>query len=128
MRTVLALALAASLSNVPFPVSARVQPGIAPADEYFGRFHASILEIRNRLNRLDARRDRDMRDPRVVTELNAIADEVADWQTKYPADPWLPPMRQRLARNYRRAGTNAGVHIAAVEPMPDTVRGPEPRI
>lgn len=111
MRRVFALALAAWVSSVALPVHAKVVPGCAPADEYFGRLHASILEIRNRLDRMESRSDRDMRDRRIANELKDITDEVADWQQKYPRDPWLPRMRMRLVRSYHRAGETAAPEI-----------------
>lgn len=112
MRRVFALALAASVSAVALPAHANVVPGCAPADEYFGRLHASILEIRNRLDRMELRSDRDMRDRRITNELKDITDEVADWQQKYPRDPWLPRMRMRLVQSYHRAGEPAAPEIA----------------
>ena len=112
MRRVFALALAAWVSSVALPAHAKVVPGCAPADEYFGRLHASILEIRNRLDRMEMRSDRDMRDRRIASELKDITDEVADWQEKYPRDPWLPRMRMRLMQSYHRAGEPAAPQIA----------------
>jgi hypothetical protein len=76
---------------------------LAPADEYFGRFHASILELRNRLNDLDRRSDNDMRRPGTVTAIDNVEDGIADWQRKYPEDTWLPTMMARLIHEYSRA-------------------------
>ncbi len=66
-----------------------------------------------------------MRDRRMVVELNAISEEVLDWQQRYPNDPWLPKTRIRLARNYHRANAVTEVRLAAA-PEPREMRGPEP--
>ncbi len=77
---------------------------MAPADEYFGRFKESILEIRNRLDAFDRRSSRDMRAPGTRRALDNLQDAIRDWQRKYPQDPWLPRSLHRLHRDYQRAG------------------------
>jgi hypothetical protein len=76
----------------------------APADEYFGPHKQSILEIRNRLNRYDAFGDRSALERRLVGELDSLRASIADWQHKYPRDPWLPHSLRHLLHEYRRAG------------------------
>jgi hypothetical protein len=76
----------------------------APADEYFGRLNASVLEIRNRLNDFDRRSDSEMLHPEVRSQLDELQDAIVDWQHKYPADPWLPRSFAKLLREYHRAG------------------------
>ncbi len=78
---------------------AGITPGAAPADEYFGRRHESILEIRNRLDRLEARPDVDQR---MLGEMDSIAGCLLDWQQQYPADPWVPHAFVRLLVQYHR--------------------------
>lgn len=77
---------------------------MAPADEYFGPFHESILGIRNRLQRYDTYSDSQMLDPDVPAGLDNVAKAIADWQQKYPRDPWLPKTYVHLIREYQRAG------------------------
>jgi hypothetical protein len=76
----------------------------APADEYFGRMNASVLEIRNRLNDFDTRSDAQMIEPGVITRIDDLAQAMLDWQRKYPNDPWLPRSFAQLLRDYHRAG------------------------
>lgn len=63
----------------------------APADEYFGRFKMSILEITNRI------KDAERGSPGYGGLLNTQA-ALEDWAHKYPADPWLPSREFRLWR------------------------------
>jgi TPR repeat protein len=77
---------------------------MAPADEYFGRYKESILEIRNRLDRFDLLSDDDMLQPGTTHALDDLQNVIRDWQQKYPRDPWVPASLQRLLRDYQRAG------------------------
>ena len=52
----------------------------APADEYFGPYQQSVLEIRNRLNDFDQRDTGAMLDPSVPGELNHLQLAIRDWQ------------------------------------------------
>jgi hypothetical protein len=102
------------------PLAAAAQPNYesAPADEYFGPHHQSILEIRNRLDRMDGRSDTEMLDPGIVVELDDINTSIVDWHRQYPADPWLPHTFARLLRSYHRAGAASTPRaIAALELM-----------
>ncbi len=76
----------------------------APADEYFGPYQQSVLEIRNRLSDYDRLDDRSMLDPSVGAYLDHLQLAIRDWQHKYPSDPWLAPMLGHLMREYWRAG------------------------
>jgi hypothetical protein len=113
------LGLLAILTFACAPLSAWAQnAGPAPADEYFGPHHQSILEIRNRLDRLDRRSDREMYDSTVLTEIDDIDESVVDWQHQYPADPWLPHTFARLMRSYHRAGAASSPKaVAALDLM-----------
>ena len=86
------------------PLLAYADGGSAPADEYFGRHKASVLEIRNRLDAMDAKQSSEMYDPDTVVVLDTLQDAILDWQGKYPEDPWLPRSFERLLRDYKRAG------------------------
>lgn len=86
---------------------ADVSAGSAPADEYFGPYKQSVLEIRNRLNDYDALDPRSMIDPSVSGYLDHLQVAVRDWQSKYPRDPWLPRIWSHLIREYWRAGQSS---------------------
>src|SRR5581483_9250913 len=81
--------------------------GSAPADEYFGPYKQSVLEIRNRLNDYDALDPRSMIDPSVSGYLDHLQVAIRDWQGKYPRDPWLPRIWGHLIREYWRAGQSS---------------------
>ncbi len=83
------------------PTTMTLNAVMAPADEYFGHQRESILEIRNRLRDL-ARLTDDQIYGR-MSELEDLRDAVLDWQHKYPHDPWLPRMLERLKRDFQRA-------------------------
>jgi hypothetical protein len=86
---------------------ADVTAGSAPADEYFGPYKQSVLEIRNRLNDYDALDPRSMIDPSVSGYLDHLQVAIRDWQSKYPRDPWLPRIWGHLIRGYWRAGQSS---------------------
>ena len=92
--------------GAPLAATAQNTTGSAPADEYFGRLGRSILEIRNRLDRLDAQTEQRMRDGDVLHEIDEVQGSMVDWQAQYPNDPWLPHMLGRLLRQYHRAGAS----------------------
>ena len=75
--------------------------GPAPADEYFGPFKESVLEIRNRLVTFE--RDADRQLQREVRGINNLEVAIEDWYRKYPRDPWIPGFARRLTRVYARA-------------------------
>ncbi len=96
----LAIVLVASLQAA----RADVNLNAAPADEYFGPYQQSVLEIRNRLNDYDRLDDRTMLDPSVSAYLDHLQLAIRDWQHKYPRDPWLAAILGHLMREYWRAG------------------------
>ena len=75
--------------------------GPAPADEYFGPFKESVLEIRNRLMSFERDADWDLR--RHVRGIDNLELAIEDWYRKYPRDPWLRDFCRRLERVYQRA-------------------------
>ena len=104
MRKIIGLVAAFLFTGSPTDALAQIVPGSAPADEYFGAHHESILGIRNRLDRLDVRADADMFTPTTMMELDDLQNAMLDWQRQYPSDPWLPHFFARLLTNYQRAG------------------------
>lgn len=107
MRTMIGLLAVLIFASVPFTTLAATYSGPAPADEYFGPHHQSILEMRNRLDRMDTKSDRELMDANAVVELDDIAASVSDWRSQYPQDPWLPRTYARLLRTYHRAGASS---------------------
>jgi hypothetical protein len=88
------------------PAVAAPRSKLAPADEYFGRFGMSPLEITNRI------RDAERRGPSYQGLLNTQA-AIEDWTRKYPLDPWIPPREYRIARLFARLHSHAGQVEAA---------------
>jgi hypothetical protein len=118
MRTMIGLLAILIFAGVPFNTLAATYSGPAPADEYFGPHHQSILEIRNRLDRMDGRSDRELIDSDAVVELDDIAASISDWRSQYPQDPWLPRTYARLLHSYHRAGASSSdVAVAMLNEM-----------
>lgn len=107
----------AAVALLAGPVAAFAQtsgPGIAPADEYFGRTSESVLEIRNRLARFDQKSDAEIKSPDALGAMDNVEDAVLAWQHRYPADPWVTDAMARLLECYARAGAAEDPHAAAV--------------
>jgi hypothetical protein len=118
MRTMIGLLAVLIFASVPFSTLAATYSGPAPADEYFGPHHQSILEIRNRLDRMETKSDRELVDSNAVVELDDIAASISDWRSQYPQDPWLPRTYARLLRCYHRAGAaSSDVAVAMLNEM-----------
>ncbi|HTU83882.1 MAG TPA: carboxypeptidase regulatory-like domain-containing protein [Candidatus Acidoferrales bacterium] len=111
---VVALAALGFLTGPLTAVAQTTSPKAAPADEYFGRTGESVLEIRNRLNVLDAAGDADIKSPDALGDLDNVEDAVLDWQHKYPADPWVAGAMARLLESYARAGAAQDPHATTV--------------
>jgi hypothetical protein len=103
MPLVPALALVLGLSRV------------APADEYFGPFKESILEIRNRLMTFE--RDSDAVLRRSIRGIDNLEVTIEDWYRHYPRDPWIHDFSRRLTHVYVRAHVRRGVRYARAERM-----------
>ena len=114
MRTMIGLLAVLIFASVPISALAASYSGPAPADEYFGPHHQSILEIRNRLDRMDAKSDRELVDGNAIVELDDIAASISDWRAQYPEDPWLPRTYGRLLRTYHRAGASSSDRAVAM--------------
>jgi hypothetical protein len=80
--------------------------GPAPADEYFGPFHESILGIRNHLVDLERKNDRDLRHHVRGIDNEEIACEA--WERQYPNDRWLPGFFSRILTLYSRSHSQNG--------------------
>ncbi len=113
MRTMIGLLAVLIFAGIPMSTLAATYSGPAPADEYFGPHKQSILEIRNRLDRMDAKSDREMVDGNAIVELDDVADSVSDWHQQYPNDPWLPRTYARLLRDYHRIGASSSDRAVA---------------
>lgn len=88
--------------------------GLAPADEYFGRFNLSVLGIANTIRDAGARMDAGT-DPRSMLSgpLSFVTDAVKDWEQKYPADPWIAKDLLALETVYLRVPTDDGLKLAS---------------
>jgi hypothetical protein len=74
---------------------------VAPADEYFGPFHESILGVRNDLMKLE--RDSDSELTHHIRGMDNLEVTIEDWYRHYPRDPWIRGFAGRLIRIYARA-------------------------
>lgn len=81
---------------------------MAPADEYFGPLHQSILEIRNRLTAFEHQPSDDL--ARNVVGIDNIEIAIEDWYRQYPRDPWLNGFMHRTQALYRSAGATTTEH------------------
>ena len=81
---------------------------MAPADEYFGPLHQSILEIRNRLTAFENLSGDDL--ARNVVGIDNVEVAIEDWYRQYPADPWLAGFMDRTQRLYYAAGALEETH------------------
>jgi len=96
------------------PASAQDLAGLAPADEYFGRFGLSVLGIANSIRDAGFRLDTGA-DPRPVIEgpLAFVSDAIHAWETKYPADPWIAKDLFALENAYLKVPSDDGLRLAA---------------
>jgi len=76
---------------------------LAPADEYFGPFHQSILEIRNRLTKFESESSSELAGS--TRGIDNIEVAIADWYHRYPRDPWIPGFLHRTMDLYARIGS-----------------------
>jgi hypothetical protein len=108
MRVRLVAVIASLLCGLALccPAHAAPRTKLAPADEYFGRFGMSPLEITNRI------RDAERRGATYQGLLNTQA-AIEDWTRKYPRDPWIPPREYRIARLFARLHSRAAQLEAA---------------
>ena len=109
-----ALCIAAFLATLTPAAAQDALRGLAPADEYFGRFNLSVLGIANTIRDAGARIDSGA-DPRTILSgpLSFVKDAVRDWEQKYPSDPWIAKDLLALETVYLRVPTDEGFHLAA---------------
>ena len=82
----------------------------APADEYFGPLKMSVLGVRNSLMASALRADGAANDTGDAMKNASLLEEtVREWESKYPADNWLPGMLLALHRLYRKIATEESV-------------------
>jgi hypothetical protein len=76
-------------------------PGLAPADEYFGRLQMSVLGVRNKVKDLGLDADIHPEHGKAILG-NAlwVEDAMRDWAKKYPFDRWLPRYAYALEQMY----------------------------
>lgn len=75
----------------------------APADEYFGQFKESILEIRNRLGAFEHQADSELLAAGRIRDIDNVENAIEDWNRHYPRDPWLAGFIDRMLHVYGRA-------------------------
>ena len=74
---------------------------VAPADEYFGRQKLSILGIGNMIKDCRLRVEADMsKSGSIYGALANVEDAMRDWESKYPADSWVPKDLELLEAVY----------------------------
>ena len=110
----LALCIAAFFAIFAPAVAQDSLRGLAPADEYFGRFNLSVLGIANTIRDAGARLDSGG-DPRNMLSgpLSFVTDAVKDWEQKYPADPWIAKDLLALEAVYLHVPTDEGFRLAS---------------
>ena len=78
-------------------------PGLAPADEYFGRLGMSILGVRSKVKDLGLEADiHPDHDRAILNNALWVEDAMRDWAKKYPFDRWLPRYAYALEVMYER--------------------------
>lgn len=87
--------------------------GLAPADEYFGRYNLSVLGIANTIRDAGARIDSGS-DPHPMFDgpLRFATDAIKDWEGKYPADPWIAKDLLALETVYLHVADDEGFRLA----------------
>lgn len=89
------------------------QSALAPADEYFGRYRLSVLGINNLIRDAGARaHDPDAAASMIGGPLAFATDGLRDWESKYPADTWIPRMLYALEIDYLNIGTPESLALA----------------
>jgi hypothetical protein len=108
----LALIIAA-FSAMLAPAMAQDTQGLAPADEYFGHYKLSVLGIANTIRDAGTRLDSGT-DPHTMMSgpLDFVSDAIKDWESQYPADPWIAKDLLALETVYLRVPTDDGFRLA----------------
>jgi hypothetical protein len=114
VKSIIALSIAAFVALGAPALAGDSLRGLAPADEYFGRFNLSILGVTNTIHDAGTRLDSGA-DPRALVNgpLYFATDALRDWEQKYPTDPWIPKELLALENVYLRLPGNDGTRLAA---------------
>jgi hypothetical protein len=114
VKVCIALCIAAILAcSAPVQAGDRTL-GLAPADEYFGRYDLSVLGVANTIRDAGARIDAGA-DPRSMISgpLAFATDAIHAWEAKYPTDPWIAKDLLALETVYVRVPGDDGARLAA---------------
>lgn len=130
MRHVALRLIGASLAMACFatPVLAAANDGLAPADEYFGHYHMSVLGIRNALNDFSTRANNDPdHASSMLGGIELTEDAVRAWSVRYPHDPMLPKTMLSLERLYLQiGGPDGSAHAQDTVTWFDTILPDDP--
>ena len=113
MKLRLAVCIAAFFATLAPAVAQDSLRGLAPADEYFGRYNLSVLGIANTIRDAGARMDSGG-DARTMLSgpLSFVNDAMKDWVQKYPTDPRIAKDLLALETVYLRVPTDDGFRLA----------------
>jgi hypothetical protein len=110
----LALCIAAFSASLAPAFAQDSLRGLAPADEYFGRYKLSVLGIANTIRDAGARIDSGSDPGNMLTgPLSFVTDAIKDWQQQYPGDPWIAKDLLALEAVYLRVPTDDGFRLAS---------------
>lgn len=80
-----------------FTIVARPLALDAPADEYFGKYKLSNLDVRNAIYDMTIEGNSPLALPLQVERIAAVEDAIVVWADRYPYDRWLPPAMWKFA-------------------------------
>ena len=114
MKLRLALCIAAFFGMFAPAMAQDSLRGLAPADEYFGRYNLSVLGIANTIRDADARLDGGGDVHAMLSgPLSFVSDAIKDWEQKYPRDPWIAKDLLALEAVYLHVPTDDGFRLAS---------------
>ena len=127
--------LMAAMAALMLPAGAQDLSGLAPADEYFGRYNLSVLGIANSIRDAGARIDAGG-DARAMTTgpLAFAGDAMKAWEQQYPSDPWIARDLLALESVYLKIPTDDGFRLASqteawlIADYPDTTYANKARV
>jgi hypothetical protein len=114
LRIVSALAAAIiGLLTSLAPSAAQTNAGLAPADEYFGKFQLSVLGIANTIRDAGLRAESGAAPQTMIDGPLAFAtDAIKAWESRYPRDPWIAKDLLALENVELRLPAGAGLRLA----------------
>jgi hypothetical protein len=88
--------------------------GLAPADEYFGRYNLSVLGIANHIRDAGTRIDygSDIRSM-LTGPLGFATDAIKAWEQEFPGDPWIAKDLLALEAVYLKVPTDECFRLAS---------------